>query len=187
MKLIVGLGNPGTRYAMTRHNVGFWVIDQLSEEWDLPVRQEKWNALVGSGHVAGEQVVLLKPLTYMNLSGEAVGPALSWFKGSPDDLVVIYDDLDLAPGQIRLRQKGSSGGHRGVQSIIDHLGTNVFKRVKIGIGRPEGRQPISDYVLSPFSVSEEEMIRDAVNRSVEAVCTFLETSFVEAMNRFNRR
>lgn len=187
MKLIVGLGNPGIRYAMTRHNVGFWVIDQLSEEWGVPVRQEKWNAFMGSGRVAGEQVVLLKPLTYMNLSGEAVRPALSWLKGSSDDLVVIYDDLDLAPGQIRLRQKGSSGGHRGMQSIIDHLGTNAIKRVKIGIGRPEGRQPVSDYVLSSFSSSEEELIAEAVERSVAAVRTFMETSFVEAMNRYNKR
>lgn len=187
MKLIVGLGNPGIRYAMTRHNVGFWVIDRLSEEWGIPVHQEKWKASMGSGRVGEERVILLKPLTYMNLSGESVRPALEWLKGGPDDLVVIYDDLDLAPGQIRLRTKGSSGGHRGMQSIIDHLGTNKFKRVKIGIGRPEGPIPVPNYVLSSFSPQEEEPIAEAVDRSVAAIQTYLETTFEQAMNRFNRR
>lgn len=172
MKVIVGLGNPGIRYALTRHNIGFWV--------------EKWKALVGEGQVNGEKVILLKPETYMNLSGESVRPALKWLKCGVENLLVIYDDLDLPPGRIRLRMKGSAGGHRGVQSLIDHLGTQEFKRIKIGIGRPKVPIPVPDYVLGRFGREEEEPIAGAVDRSAAAVQQWLERPFPEVMNQFNR-
>ncbi len=187
MKLIVGLGNPGEKYAATRHNVGFWVIDRLAERWQIPVRQNRWKGLAGSGLVMGERVVLLKPMTYMNLSGESVRPALDWLKCDIEDLAVVCDDLDLPPGTLRLRKKGSSGGHRGLQSLIDHLGTNEFKRVRIGIGHPAGRMPVVDYVLSPFTREERPSIEEAVERAAEAIHQWVVSDFDQAMNRFNRR
>ncbi|MFS8513121.1 MAG: aminoacyl-tRNA hydrolase [Planifilum fulgidum] len=187
MKLIVGLGNPGEKYAATRHNVGFWVIDRLAERWQIPVRQNRWKGLAGSGLVMGERVVLLKPMTYMNLSGESVRPALDWLKCDIEEMAVICDDLDLPPGQLRLRKKGSSGGHRGLQSLIDHLGTNGFKRIRIGIGRPAGRMPVADYVVSPFTREELPLIEEAVERAAEAIHQWVVSTFDEAMNRFNRR
>ncbi|SMO81105.1 aminoacyl-tRNA hydrolase [Melghirimyces algeriensis] len=186
MKVIVGLGNPGLKYAHTRHNIGFWVLDQLGEEWGIPIQKEKWNAQVGEGHIRGEKVVLMKPETYMNLSGESVRPAMDWLKCGLDQLLVIYDDLDLPPGRVRLRLKGSSGGHRGVQSIIDHLGTNQWKRIKLGIGRPTPPMTVPDYVLSRFTDEEEPLIADALESSVEAVKAWMEHPFEEVMNQFNR-
>jgi PTH1 family peptidyl-tRNA hydrolase len=187
MKLIVGLGNPGEKYAATRHNVGFWVIDRLAERWQIPVQQSKWKGLTGSGRVMGEHVVLLKPMTYMNLSGESVRPACDWLKCDIGDLVVLYDDMDLPLGQLRLRKKGSSGGHRGMQSLIHHLETQEFKRIKIGIGRPETPMSVPDYVLSPFTREERPLIEDAVEKAAEAVHQWVVSTFDEAMNRFNRR
>lgn len=186
MKLIVGLGNPGEKYAMTRHNVGFWVIDRLAERWRIPVQQKKWKGLTGSGQVMGERVILLKPMTYMNLSGESVRPACDWLKCDIGELAVICDDLDLPLGQLRLRKKGGSGGHRGLQSLIDHLGTSEFKRVRIGIGRPSGQIPVSDFVLSPFTPEERPLIEEAVERAAEAIHHWMGSTFEEAMNRFNR-
>jgi PTH1 family peptidyl-tRNA hydrolase len=187
MKLIVGLGNPGMRYAQTRHNVGFWVIDQLSERWGLPLQKEKAAAQWGEGHYQGEKVILLKPLTYMNRSGEAVQPLLNYFGLSPADLLVIYDDLDLPLGHLRLRMKGSSGGHNGLKSIIAHLNTEQWQRIKIGIGRPTTGQSISDYVLSPFSRDELPLAQEASEQAAAAVECTLESSFTIAMNRFNTR
>jgi PTH1 family peptidyl-tRNA hydrolase len=187
MKLIVGLGNPGEKYAATRHNVGFWVIDRLAERWQIPVNQSKWKGLTGSGRVMGERVVLLKPMTYMNLSGESVRPACDWLKCDIEDVAVVCDDLDLPPGQLRLRKKGSSGGHRGLESLIEHLGTNEFKRVRIGIGHPAGRMPVVDYVISPFTREERPLIEETVERAAEAIHQWVVSTFDEAMNRFNRR
>ena len=187
MKLIVGLGNPGRQYAKTRHNVGFWVIDQLSEQWGIPVTKEKWKGEVGEGFVHGEKVILLKPMTYMNLSGESVRPAFDWLKLDLDELCVIYDDLDLPRGQIRLRLKGSSGGHNGMKSIIHHLGSDQFKRIKIGIDRPAGNLSVPDYVLSPFYKEELEEVLDAVDRAKEAVNEWVKTDFLQAMNQYNVR
>ncbi|PTM54820.1 aminoacyl-tRNA hydrolase [Desmospora activa] len=185
MKVIVGLGNPGIRYALTRHNIGFWVVDRLSDRWGIPVEKEKWRGLAGEGHVRGQKVILLKPETYMNRSGEAVSQALAWLKCEIDDLVVVYDDLDLPPGQIRLRMKGSSGGHRGVQSLIEHLGTSDFKRIKIGIGHPQGRMSVPDYVLARFAREEEEPVLESVQRTADAVDCYLDTPFPQVMNRYN--
>lgn len=187
MKVIVGLGNPGMRYAQTRHNVGFWVVDQLAETWGVRIEKEKWQSEIGEARIQGEKVILMKPLTYMNLSGQAVRPALDWLKSGVENLLVIYDDLDLAPGQIRLREKGGSGGHNGVKSLIQYLGTENFKRIKVGIGRPLPPMAVVDYVLGRFTSEQEEWVADSVERSVAAVDAWLGLPFPEVMNRFNKR
>jgi PTH1 family peptidyl-tRNA hydrolase len=185
MKLIVGLGNPGKQYEKTRHNIGFQVVDRLSEKLDIPLTQAKFKGLFGSGHVRGEKVILLKPLTYMNLSGEAIRMVMDYFNISPEDIIVIYDDLDLPVGKIRLRQKGSAGGHNGIKSTIQHLGTQEFNRIRVGIARPQNGQSVTDYVLSNFSGEEQEIINEVVNRCAEACEAALEKPFLQVMNEFN--
>ena len=156
MKLIVGLGNPGKQYEQTRHNIGFIVIDKLAEKLNIQLHQAKFKGLFGSGLVEGEKVLLLKPLTYMNLSGESIRAIMDFYQIDIEDLVVIYDDLDLPAGRIRLRQRGSAGGHNGIKSTISHLGTQEFNRIRVGINRPTNGMAITDYVLGRFS--EEERI-----------------------------
>ncbi|RSK25487.1 aminoacyl-tRNA hydrolase [Bacillus sp. HMF5848] len=185
MKLIVGLGNPGLQYKQTRHNVGFMVMDELASRLHTAFDKTNFKGIYAVANKNGEKVILLKPLTYMNLSGECVRPLLDYFKLELDDLVVVYDDLDLPAGKIRLRTKGSAGGHNGIKSLIQHLGTQEFKRVRVGIGRPEGRIPISDYVLSPFHKEEQALIQQAIDKSSEACLEWLETSYVEVMNKYN--
>jgi PTH1 family peptidyl-tRNA hydrolase len=186
MKVIVGLGNPGKQYEMTRHNVGFWVIDRLAEKWNISLTQGKFKGLVGEGRVGTEKVLLVKPLTYMNLSGECVGPLLNFYKlDAEEDLLVIYDDMDLPCGKIRLRTKGSSGGHNGVKSLIAHLGTEEFKRIKVGIGRPEPGRKVVDHVLTTFSPEDLADVQEAVKRSGEAVAAWMDISFLRVMNQFN--
>lgn len=186
MKLIVGLGNPGKQYENTRHNVGFWAIDVISTKWNIPITKEKWKASVGEGLFEEEKVVLAKPLTYMNLSGESVRMAIDWLKIDMKDFIVIYDDLDLPVGQVRLKQRGSSGGHNGIKSIIQHLSTDEFYRIKIGIGRPETPQPTAKYVLSPFNTEEGSRINQAVDRSHFAIEMWRKLGFSKAMNEYNR-
>jgi peptidyl-tRNA hydrolase, PTH1 family len=186
MKLVVGLGNPGVKYALTRHNVGFWVIDELSKRWQISVDKEKWQAEIGEGIIGNEKVILIKPLTYMNRSGESVRLELDWFKVDHDAVCVIYDDLDLPPGQIRLRYKGSSGGHNGMKSMMECLGTDQLKRIRIGIGRPV-YPSVSSYVLSPFSAAEKEVMDEAVARSASAVQAWIDADFLDVMNRYNER
>lgn len=185
MKCIVGLGNPGIQYVHTRHNVGFMVIDRLSETWGIPVNRHKWDAETGEGRIRGEKVILCKPQTYMNRSGLAVRSICDYFKITIDNLVVIYDDLDLSPGQIRLRLKGGAGGHNGMKSIIHHLGTDEFKRIRIGIGRPDASYSVTDYVLQPFAKHEEEPIAAALERAVKATNCWTDSTFLQAMNRYN--
>jgi PTH1 family peptidyl-tRNA hydrolase len=185
VKVIVGLGNPGRKYELTKHNVGFWAVDQLSDKWDLPFQKEKWNSQVAEGVVGGEKVYLLKPLTYMNLSGEAVGAALRFLKLPIEDLLVIFDDMDIPLGQLRLRQKGSSGGHNGIKSLIQHLGTEQFNRVKIGINRPPARMTVVDYVLAPFSETDHPIAADAAIASAEAANEWMRNDFLSAMNKYN--
>jgi PTH1 family peptidyl-tRNA hydrolase len=185
MKLIVGLGNPGKKYEETRHNVGFWVIDELSRRWNISLNKEKFQGLVGEGHVLGEKVVLLKPMTYMNLSGESVRPTMNWYKADLEELIVIYDDLDLPLGKIRLRLKGSSGGHNGMKSIVAHVGTEQFKRIRIGINRPPAGISVPDYVLSPFLLEEKVLAVQAVKMASDAVEAWLTEDFLKVMNRFH--
>ncbi|MFC4620366.1 aminoacyl-tRNA hydrolase [Camelliibacillus cellulosilyticus] len=185
MKLIAGLGNPGSEYEDTRHNIGFKVIDQLAKITDVKVRRAKFNAIYGKGVIAGEEVILVKPLTYINLSGQAIQPFMRFFKVAMNDLLIVYDDLDLAVGQLRLRTRGSAGGHNGMKSIIQELGSQDFKRLRVGIGRPDGRQPVIDYVLRPFPKTDIPAMTEAIERAASACQEWASTPFDQVMNRFN--
>lgn len=187
MKIIAGLGNPGGEYAATRHNVGFMVVDRLARELGAAAEKKMFKALVGQGRVGAEKVALVKPQTYMNLSGEAVGALLSWYKLTPADLVVVYDDLDLPPGKVRVRPGGGSGGHKGMQSIIQVLGTEDFPRVRIGIGRPaDPAFETARYVLSRFTPEETVIIEEALKLATEAVRCIIQSGVQQAMNLYNR-
>lgn len=185
VKLFIGLGNPGTRFDGSRHNIGFEVVDKLSESLNIPMQQTKFKGIYGSGIVDGEKVYLLKPLTYMNLSGECVGPFMDYFQISTEDMLVVYDDLDTLPGKLRLRTKGSAGGHNGIKSLISHLGTQEFKRIRFGIGRPTNQQPVPDFVLNRFSKEEQMEVADGIKRSVKACEAFIGTTFDKVMNQYN--
>lgn len=187
MKLIVGLGNPGSEYAKTRHNIGFEVIDTLSETRQFPLDKLKFNSQFGKGKLDGEDLILAKPLTYMNLSGEALSPLMNFYQVPVEDVLVVYDDLDLPLGRIRLREKGSAGGHNGIKSIIQHLGTQNFKRLRIGIGRPSGRQRVVDFVLKRFDQDEQRMVDEAVEQAQKACEMWLKEPFLQVMNTFNIR
>ena len=185
MKLIIGLGNPGKQYENTRHNVGFHVIDYLADKWNAPLNQTKFNGMYATVHRPEGKVMLLKPLTYMNLSGECVRPMMDYFDIDVDDIVVIYDDLDLETGKLRLRGKGSAGGHNGIKSLIQHLGTQEFNRIRVGVNRPPAGMKVADYVLSNFTKEDAPSVKDAVVKSADAVEMFLNKSFLEVMNKFN--
>lgn len=185
MKLIIGLGNPGKDYEKTRHNIGFEVIDVLADKWNIPLNQAKHKGLYGVGYVNGEKVILLKPMTYMNLSGESVRAVIDFFKVNVEDIVVLYDDLDLAVGKVRLRQKGSAGGHNGIKSIISHLGTDQFNRIRIGISRPEGGMSVTNHVLGRFKAEEWVEIQPILEKCSEACCHFIDSPFLKVMNEFN--
>lgn len=183
MKLIVGLGNPGKKYEHTRHNMGFDVVDLFSELAQIDIDKEAFKGLVGRGKVFDEDVYLLKPQTFMNLSGESVREIVSYFKIPKEDIIVIYDDLDLEPGKIRLRLSGSSGGHRGIQNIIDQLGSEEIKRIRIGIGKPY--YDTIDYVLGKPLKEEQVLIDEAIKKAVDALKEILKNNFDSAMNKFN--
>lgn len=186
MKLVVGLGNPGQKYAATRHNAGFWVVDELARRLGAVCSKEKWKSHVAEVRVGTERVVLCKPQTFMNNSGEAARAVLDYFSElSTDDVIAVYDDMDFLVGDVRLRERGSAGGHNGVKSLILHFGTESFARVRVGIGRPEHKSAVISYVLSPFPVEEQTVVSEAVNRAAEAILFALEHSFTLAMNRFN--
>lgn len=186
MKLIVGLGNPGKQYANTRHNVGFEVISELSNRLNIPLDQTKFHGVYGIGHYKGEKVILLKPLTYMNLSGESIGAVMDYYDIDLENLLVIYDDLDLPVGKIRLRQKGSAGGHNGIKSTVAHMGSQQFNRIRIGIDRPLNGRSVPDYVLGNFHKEEQPIVLEAVRRSAEACEAWLERPFLQVMNEFNQ-
>ena len=186
MKLFVGLGNPGREYAATKHNVGFMLADALAEHLNAPDWQEQFRALVTATYVEGEKLLLVKPQTFMNLSGEAVRPIIDYYKVELDDLIVAHDDMDLPSGMIRLRPKGSSGGHRGVQSIIEHLsGAENFARVRIGVGRPPEHWSVNSHVLSPFNEEDAARIKEAIEQLVPAVMSIVTDGIDIAMNKFN--
>jgi PTH1 family peptidyl-tRNA hydrolase len=185
LKLFVGLGNPGKEYEQTRHNVGFMVVDELAKRWNTSFQATKFRGMMASAIISGEKVALCKPLTYMNLSGECVRPLMDYYDIDVDDVIVIYDDLDLPPGKIRLRMKGSSGGHNGIKSLIHHLGTQEFKRIRIGIGRPDNGQKVTDYVLGRFAKEESSAVTEAVLRAADACEKAVTTPFLQVMNEFN--
>jgi len=186
MKLVVGLGNPGLQYAATRHNVGFMAVDLVAEHLQTRVERSFQRALVGQGNYRGRKVLLAKPQTYMNLSGEAVSRLLRWYKLAPADLTVIYDDLDLEPGRLRVRARGGTGGHRGLSSIIGILGTGDFARIRLGIGRPHASGPdVPDWVLTRPAPGEEEAIKRTLAMVPEVLGEIIEKGPESAMNRYN--
>ena len=185
MKIVAGLGNPGRGYSETRHNSGFLVADELARRWGLTDWRRRFDALVAE-HNDRERILLVKPQTFMNLSGTAVGALARWYKIPAADITVIFDDLDLPPGTIRLRGKGGSGGHRGIESVLVQLGTDRFIRLRLGIGHPPAGWEGVDYVLGRFAADEAPLIRAAVIRAADAVECLLAEGLDQAMNRFNR-
>lgn len=183
MKLIVGLGNPGKKYEHTRHNMGFDAVDLFAELAQIDIDKEAFKGLVGRGKVFDEDIMILKPQTFMNLSGESVGEIVRYFKIDIKDVIIVYDEMALPVGRIRLRPNGSSGGHKGMQNIIEHLGTEQIKRIRIGIGEPT--YDVIDYVLTKPTKDEQEMLDLAIKDAVEALKTILKNNFEVAMNKFN--
>lgn len=187
MKLIVGLGNPTKEYEGTRHNIGFMAIDALAEEYGIRVDTLKHKAMIGKGMVEGQKVILAKPVTYMNLSGEAVREITDYYKIPAEDVIVIFDDISLDVGMIRIRRKGSAGGHNGIKSIISHLGTMDFPRIKVGIGAKREGQDLADYVLGRFSKADREILTEALKDVKKAVSHMVWDEITEAMNAFNKK
>ena len=183
--LITGLGNPGPQYRRTRHNVGFMLVDRLAAQLGVKFSRLESKALVTKGEHAGRRIVLAKPQTFMNLSGQSVGALARFYKIPLSNLLIAYDEVDLPLGVLRLRAEGSSAGQKGMASIIDRLGSQEFPRLRIGIGRPPGRMDAADYVLQDFSPGEIELIETALDRAVEAVLVFVTDGLDAAMNRYN--
>lgn len=187
MKIIAGLGNPGAEYAHTKHNVGFMLVDALAEKLGLDAWRERFNALVAEGRIGAEKVLLVKPLTYMNESGRALAPLLDWYKLAPEELIVVHDDMDIAVGTIRLRRKGSAGGHNGIKSLLAHIGSQDFSRVRIGIGRPLPGWTVVRHVLAPFSAEDGPKVHEAIAYLLPAVECIVTDGIDMAMNRYNPR
>lgn len=185
MKCIIGLGNPGKKYENTRHNIGFMAIDDLVESTGIDLVSKKFKSEYGAGYINGERVMLVKPLTFMNLSGEAVRPLLDYYKIDVEDILVLYDDLDIPLGHLRLRQKGSGGGHNGIKSINQHLGTEKYKRIRMGIDRPEPGVPVVNYVLGKFPKADAAVLKKVTEKTGEACTEFLTKDFQDVMTKFN--
>ena len=185
MKWIIGLGNPGSKYAMNRHNVGFMAVDRFADRHAISISHNKFKSSYGEGFINGTKVALLKPVTYMNLSGEALRAFLDFTKSTLEDGIIVYDDLDTAFGHIRLRYQGSAGGHNGIKSIVAHTGTQIFNRIRIGISRPAPGLIISDYVLSDFSKQERETLPSVLDKTVDALTAALTEPFDNVMAKFN--
>ena len=185
MYIIVGLGNPDKEYEWTRHNTGFIALDKLAHKYRINVTTQKHKALVGTGIIDGEKVILVKPQTYMNLSGEAVREVINFYKEDLKNLVVIFDDIDLPLGKIRIKEKGSAGTHNGVKSLVKELGSQEFKRIKIGIGNPTGNIDLVSHVLGKFSKEEMEVVEKSSESAVEAIEMIIKNNLLGAMNKFN--
>ena len=184
--LVVGLGNPGDQYENTRHNAGFRVVDELADRGDFPVQRLKFHALTNTAVIGGQGVLVMKPVTYMNLSGEAVGEAARFYKLPPDHVLVISDDVDLPLGKLRLRKGGSAGGHNGLKSIIQHLGTDQFPRLKVGVGgKPHPDYDMADWVLGKLQGEDKKAMDEAARRAAQAVECLLSQGIDKAMNQYN--
>ena len=186
MYIIVGLGNPGKQYENTRHNMGFLAVDLLAEKYNIDVNKIKFKALVGEGRIAGQKVLLVKPQTYMNLSGEAVRQAMDFYKIDPEELIVIYDDIDIPTGTFRIRKKGSPGTHNGMRNIFQHIQTNDFPRIRVGIGSGK-KENLIGYVTGGISKSEQEVLADVLKNSADAAACIIEKGIDKAMNEYNVR
>lgn len=185
MYLIVGLGNPEEEYSKTRHNMGFEVINELSKKYNIKVNKNKFNALYGTGTIGKEKVILVKPQTYMNLSGNSVKEFVDFYKISKEEILVIYDDMDIEPGKIKIRKKGSAGGHNGMKSIVSMLGTEEFTRIRIGIGRPEHNGDDINYVIGSIPEEEIPKLEEGVEKAKKAVIEILKNGVDSAMNKLN--
>lgn len=188
MFLIVGLGNPSAKYKKTRHNIGFDVMDALADKYNIDMNQKKSKAVCGTGYIEGQKVILAKPQTFMNLSGDSVAPLINFFKLDPAaDLIVVFDDISLEPGSIRIRKKGSAGGHNGIKDIIAKTGSDRFSRVRVGVGEKPAGWDLADYVLSCFSKEDRAMVEAAIDDAVSAIALMVQDETDEAMNRYNRK
>lgn len=185
MYLIVGLGNPGEKYTFTRHNAGFLAIDYIAQNQRIEVKKIKHKAIIGEGTIAGEKVVLVKPQTYMNLSGQSIQELVSWYKIDVDKIIIIYDDVSLPVGSLRIREKGSAGGHNGIKSIIANLNTDVFTRIKIGVSAKPEDYNLADYVLGKFTKDEQKIIFETLEKVDAAVEEFIRNGAESAMNKYN--
>lgn len=184
MKIIVGLGNPGKDYKNTRHNIGYMVLEELASRYPVEKQESKFDAIIGHIRVKGEKVLLVKPLTYMNLSGRSVQPLVHWHKLDLVNLMVVYDDMDLPLGTLRIRPTGGSGGHNGIKSIMEKLASSDFGRTRIGIGRPDDREAV-DWVLGSFMGAEKEQAEQVIKHGADALEKWIVTDIVEAMNAYN--
>lgn len=186
MYLVVGLGNPGKQYEATRHNVGFIAIDELAKKLDIKVDKLKFKSIIGEGRVAGEKIILAKPQTYMNLSGQAVVELMKFYKIEPENLIVIYDDIDLEVGKLRIRKSGSSGTHNGMRNIIYLTGKQDFPRIRIGVSKPRPGQDLASFVLSKFDKSEVDLMISVIENAALAVIETMNTNLDKAMNMYNK-
>lgn len=185
MYIIAGLGNPGKQYEGSRHNVGFMTLDVLAGRYHIDVSEKAHKALIGKGVIEGNKVILVKPQTFMNLSGESIRSVLDYYKAEPSEFIVIYDDISLEPGSLRIRKKGSAGGHNGIKNIIAHLGTQEFPRVRVGVGAKPPRMDLADYVLGRFSKGEKELMEQAYQDGAAAAVSMITEGIDAAMNHFN--
>lgn len=187
MYLIMGLGNPGKQYKKTRHNIGFEAVNKIAAKYNISLDQKKHKALLGSGYIDGQKVLLAQPQTFMNLSGESLHEIMSYFKVTMDDLILIYDDISLPLGELRIRKKGSAGGHNGVKSIIQHGGTDNFLRIKVGVEEKPSGWDLADYVLSQFRKEDDKLISETLDIIVGAVTTIVNDDVDKAMNQYNKK
>lgn len=185
MKIIVGLGNPGSEYERTRHNTGFMVVDRLAGKHNIEIKKEKSKALFGTGEINGEKVIIVKPQTFMNLSGEAVRGIMDFYKESIENLLIIFDDIDLELGNIRIKERGSAGTHNGMKSVVQNLGTMDFRRVKVGIGKPKPNIDLVSHVLGKFSDEEYKILNESIDKAVDAVEIIISGNVSKAMNLYN--
>ena len=188
MFIIAGLGNPTSQYEGTRHNIGFDVMDALAEKYNISISEKKHKALCGKGVIEGEKVLLVKPQTYMNLSGESIAEILNYYKlDAEEDFLVVFDDISLAPGNIRIRKKGSAGGHNGIKNIIANLGSSVFPRIKVGVGEKPKGYDLADYVLGKFSKEDRVLMEEGYDLACEASALILQGAIDQAMNEYNQK
>ena len=187
LRLVVGLGNPGDAYLKTRHNAGFMVVDEVAEAFSIPLVKRKFDTIFGRGSINGVEVILIKPMAFMNLSGPPVLKIANYFKILCEDMLAIHDDIDLAFGRLKINEKGGDGGHKGVRSLMDAFGGGDFVRLRVGVGRPEARISAADYVLNGFSAKEIEVLDQITTKARDAVVTILCKGTKEGMNRFNNK
>ena len=187
MYVIAGLGNPGREYEGTRHNVGFMTLDALADKYNIDVREKAFKGLIGKGMIEGNKVILVKPQTYMNLSGECIRQVMDYYKVDPEDILIVYDDISLAPGQLRIRAKGSAGGHNGIKNIIANLGSSVFPRIKVGVGEKPKGYDLADYVLGKFSKEDRVLMEEGYDLACEASALIMQGAIDQAMNEYNQK